>query len=114
MVGSIRSQGGEKHIMVFNIFPVTDLKMIAEHMLSVIHMGLKAEQMDSVVPEKPIKQEMLSSYGGGTGSSHTSDSLHGYNMDPKFKRVLETIMVSPLKFTVQSVKVSEFLPTSIF
>jgi hypothetical protein len=49
MVGSIRSQGGEKHIMIFNIYPVTDLNAITEHLLSVIYIGLKAEQMQNAV-----------------------------------------------------------------
>lgn len=47
MIGSVRSQNDTKHIMIFNVFPVTDFNEIMEHYLAIIHMPLKANTLDS-------------------------------------------------------------------
>lgn len=51
MSGSIRNQGGKKHIMVFNIYPITDLNEVTAHILSVISISLKAEHMTDQVSQ---------------------------------------------------------------
>uniref|UniRef100_R4G3R1 Putative replication protein a 32 kDa subunit n=1 Tax=Rhodnius prolixus TaxID=13249 RepID=R4G3R1_RHOPR len=92
MIGSVRSQNDTKHIMIFNVLPVTDFNEIMEHYLAIIHMPLKANTLDSTeFEQKPIKQEMLSSYG--TANEKLSD-VNYFDMDPKFKRVYEVISKS--------------------
>ncbi|KAK9510380.1 hypothetical protein O3M35_005179 [Rhynocoris fuscipes] len=93
MIGSVRSQSGTKHIMIFNIFPVTDFNEIIDHYLSVIHHPLKAETMDNSNLNEPmlIKQEMMSSYG--TADTKTTN-MNYYDMDPKYRKVYEIVLRS--------------------
>uniref|UniRef100_A0A0V0GBC5 Putative single-stranded dna-binding replication protein a rpa medium 30 kd subunit n=1 Tax=Triatoma dimidiata TaxID=72491 RepID=A0A0V0GBC5_TRIDM len=92
MIGSVRSQSGSKHIMIFNIYPVTDFNEIIEHYLAVVYLPLKASTMDNTeFEQKPIKQEMLSSYGS---ANEKSSDMNYFDMDPKFRRVYEIISKS--------------------
>lgn len=90
VVGSIRAQGGSKHIMIFSIVPVEHFSYILEHILEVIYMPLKLESLANKPEEKEIKQEMMSSYGTSSfqGNDMTSD------IDPRYKRVFDVISKS--------------------
>ncbi|XP_054284100.1 replication protein A 32 kDa subunit-like [Macrosteles quadrilineatus] len=52
MVGSIRNvstQHSERHIMVFQIFPVEDLNQVTAHCLQIIHMSLKSDMLNQTI-----------------------------------------------------------------
>lgn len=90
LTGIIRTQSEVKHIMVFNIYPVTNFNEILEHYLAVIHMSLKAEQIPANIPEKSdLKQDMVASYGDTNGRNESSTLG---SIDVKYRKVYEAIM----------------------
>lgn len=90
MSGSIRNQGGKKHIMVFNIYTITDLNEVTAHMLAVINISLKAEQMtDQVAAEPTMKNEMSMSYG--TNNFESSMSMNNCGLTVPQQRVYRAV-----------------------
>lgn len=89
MSGSIRNQGGRKHIMVFSIYPITDLNEVTAHMLAVINISLKAEQMTDQVPEPTMKNEMSMSYGNS--NFETSMSMNNCGLTLPQQRVYRAV-----------------------
>ncbi|KAF6214401.1 hypothetical protein GE061_009142 [Apolygus lucorum] len=88
-IGSVRASTENKYIMIFNIYPVTDINEVFEHYLGVIHLALKAENMSVKMETTPaIKQEMMSSYGNGFGSN-SSAQMEG--IEPKYRRIYEIV-----------------------
>ncbi|BES89002.1 Replication protein [Nesidiocoris tenuis] len=88
VIGSVRTQTDNKHIMIFSIYPVTDINEVFEHYLAVIHVGMKAEHMGMKMETSAMKQEMISSYGNGMQSSAMSQ-MEG--IEPKYRKIYEII-----------------------
>lgn len=47
-IGTIRTTAGEKHMIVIDLQPLTDLAEITSHMLEIIYVALKAEEYEKV------------------------------------------------------------------
>ncbi|KAK4288737.1 hypothetical protein Pmani_038252 [Petrolisthes manimaculis] len=67
--GTMRTHQGKRHLMAFQITPVTDLNVITNHVLSVIHAGLKLQQIQTL--------QQSSGIGGPATSSTMPNSLVG-------------------------------------
>lgn len=57
MIGSIRNtsaQHNQRHIMVFQIFPVTDLNDVTAHTLQIVYISLKSEDLEQQVSQNQL------------------------------------------------------------
>ncbi|XP_046676597.1 replication protein A 32 kDa subunit-B isoform X2 [Homalodisca vitripennis] len=95
MIGAVRNanaQFTQKHIMVFKIQPITDLNAVTQHVLSIIHLTLKSEDLTQQTPVPAAKQEMSTTYGGmDTSMGGGSDYAAGFNLNPQQQRVLKAV-----------------------
>jgi len=86
VLGSIRSTDENKHLMIFNIYPITDINEVYEHILAVSHAMLKADNMENGIESKEMKHDMMSSYG-----ETLKQDMHSFQMDPRHRRVYDVI-----------------------
>lgn len=73
VIGVIRSQKGEKHIMVFRVAPVTGGQPeLDAHKLEVVYAKIKIRQLvdkeNSAIGANPLSNSMVGGFGGSTGA----------------------------------------------
>nr|BAN20933.1 insect replication protein a [Riptortus pedestris] len=110
VTGSVRTQGGNKHIMIFSINPIEDFNYILKHLLTVVYMPLKLDSLATATEEKPIKSEMMSSYGG---TSNYQSNDFGSDIDPKHRRIFDVISRSMSENGMNISEIQGALPTKL-
>lgn len=110
VTGSVRSQAGNKHIMIFSINPIQDFNYIIKHLLTVVYMPLKLDSLATATEEKAIKSEMVSSYGGS--ADYRSNDI-GSDIDPKYRRVFEVISKSMSENGMNMNEIQSAMPAKV-
>ena len=93
VLGLIRSQKGEKHIMVFRVSGVEGKEEVDAHKLEVVYAKMKLKQLkdkeNQAIGANPLSNSMVGGFGGNTGVGGGGGSTFG---NPKHESVFKMLL----------------------
>ncbi|XP_076044142.1 replication protein A2 [Oratosquilla oratoria] len=103
LIGSVRTQQGKKHLMIFKIQPLTNLNLLTTHILEAMHSKLKLSKISKmesgeimVNRGEGMKTMDQSGITGSMGGSSNSSSFMGgglmQGLNPSQRMVYQVIM----------------------
>jgi len=96
VIGVVRSQKGEKHIMVFRICGVEGRAEVDAHKLEVVYAKMKIKQLvdkeNMTIGANPLSNSMVGGFGGATGASSGGAASSGSSFgNPKHEAVFKML-----------------------
>jgi len=82
VVGSLRTQMGKKHVMIYNIVPLTDLNRLTTHIFEVLHTSYKIleiqnKKMNGGASNGQPSTQQTNQFNQDTGSNVASSNTQG-------------------------------------
>ncbi|XP_018897554.1 replication protein A 32 kDa subunit isoform X2 [Bemisia tabaci] len=117
-IGTIRTTAGEKHMIVIDLQPLTDLAEITSHMLEIIYVALKAEEYEKAgdfeMKKEPGLNGEISGIGGTNASanpnSYYDSNTNGLNFNPTQQKVFSVIQQSNDENGITPQEIHDALP----